>query len=220
MFGNRINLDRNIILPFEVAEQTVAMPLFVSKMQQIQGKLVASAVLTQMLKDQVHKAKFSQLPTEYPIGSYVLVLYPQTRMGRLPPTKLHTQWKGPMMIVNNTGSKYTVRNLVSGKLEDYHISSLKPFIVDPHNTNPEAIAQKDHRTWITEAVLDHKPKSKISDIRKDTLRFLIKWEGYPSDQNTWEPWKNVKHNILVHDYLRNHRMSSLIPKQFSTIPQN
>ncbi len=142
MFGNRINLDRNIILPFEVAEQTVAMPLFVSKMQQIQGKLVASAVLTQMLKDQVHKAKFSQLPTEYPIGSYVLVLYPQTRMGRLPPTKLHTQWKGPMMIVNNTGSKYTVRNLVSGKLEDYHISSLKPFIVDPHNTNPEAIAQK------------------------------------------------------------------------------
>ncbi len=216
LFGNKINLDRNIILPFEVAEQTVAMPIYVSKMQQIQSKLVSKAVLTQMLQDQTHKAKFNKLPTEYAIGSYVLALYPNTRMGRMPPSKLHTQWKGPLMIVNNIGSKYTVRNLVSGKLEDYHVSSLKPFLMDPVSTNPESIAQKDYRTWITEAVLDHKPKRKISDIRRSQLQFLIKWEGYPSEENTWEPWKNVKHNLHVHEYLRTHKMASFVPKNART----
>jgi len=166
------------------------------------------------LKDNVHKASFNKLPTEYQIGSYVLALYPENRMGRLPPTKFHTQWKGPMQVVNCIGSKYTVRNLVTGKLEDYHITSLKTFTMDIEHTNPEEVAQKDYKTWITEAVLDHRPKEKRKDMKRSRLQFLIKWEGYPHEQNTWEPWSNLRRNVHVHEYMRINRLAYLIPFTF------
>jgi hypothetical protein len=221
LFGEKMNLDRNVILPFEIAEaQTTAIPLYVKKHVSLQRKILAKAVLTQMLKDQVHKANFNKLPTEYPIGSYVLALYPENRMGRLPPTKFHTQWKGPMQIINHIGSKYTVRNLVTGKLEDYHISSLKAFTSDNEHTNPEEVAQKDYRTWITESILDHRPKKRRNRLLRSQLEFLVKWQGYPSEENTWEPWCNLRRNSLVHEYLRNKRMAYLIPKNLREIEQN
>ena len=212
IYGERINLERNIITPFELAEQTVALPLFVSKFASIQKEILQRAISKQLIKDGIHKLKKStNSVTEYPIGSYVLALYPETRMGRLPPTKLHTLWKGPMQIINSIGSKYTLRNLSTGKLEDYHISSLKAFIVDEDHINPVDIAQKDYRTWITERIIDHRPKKKLRELRRDQLEFLVKWEGYPDDQSTWEPWKNVRRNQHLIEYLQNHQMTSLIP---------
>ncbi len=214
VYGNRINLDQNIILPFEVAERSVALPLYVTRMERLQRKIVATASLSQMLRDNEHKSKFNKLPTEYKIGTYVLALYPENRMGRLPPTKFHTQWKGPMQIINNIGSKYTVRNLVTGKLEDYHITSLKAFTMDTEYTNPEEIAQKDYKTWITESILDHRPKKKRKDMRASQLQFLVKWEGYPSENNTWEPWSNLRRNLHAHEYMRTHGLGYLINKKY------
>ncbi len=220
IYGNRINMDRNIILSFEVAEHNVPLPIYVAKMAEMQRKIVHKAMLSQLLKDNVHKANFNKLPTEYKVGTYVLALYPENRMGRLPPTKFHTQWKGPMQVVNSIGSKYTVRNLVTGKLEDYHVTSLKHFTMDIEHTNVEDVAQKDYKTWITEAVRDHRPKKKGRDLRRSRLQFLIKWEGYPEEENTWEPWSNLRRNKHVHQYMRAHGMGSLIPKNLREVPED
>ena len=218
IYGNRVNLDRNIIMPFEVAESAVALPLYVNKMQQLQRKIVATAVVSQLLKDNVHKADFTKLPTEYPVGTYVLAQYPEGRMGRLPPTKFHTLWKGPMQVVNSIGSRYTVRNLVTGKLEDYHITALKQFTMDKEYTDPEKVAQKDYNTFITEAVIDHRPKfRKLKEISRKSLEFLIKWEGYPDENNTWEPWRNLRRNLHVHEYMRGHGLGSWIPRNLRNI---
>ena len=217
VYGNRVNLDRNIIMPFEVAESSVAMPVFVRKYLEIQRKIVATAVVHQIVKDNSHKANFTKLPTEYPIGTYVLAQYPENRMGRMPPTKFHTQWKGPMQVISNIGSKYTVRNLVTGKLEDYHVTALKHFTVDNEHTDPEKVAQKDYKTYITEAIIDHRPKTKLRDVRRGRLEFLVKWQGYPAEQNTWEPWRNLRRNLHVHEYMRRHKLASLIPRKLRDV---
>lgn len=217
VYGNRVNLDRNIMIPFEVAESSVAMPLFVQKYLEIQRKIVATAVVSQILKDNSHRANFTKLPTEYQIGSYVLAQYPENRMGRMPPTKFHTQWKGPMQVISNIGSKYTVRNLVTGKLEDYHVTALKYFTVDNEHTDPEKVAQKDYKTYITEAILDHRPKTKLRDLKRSRLQFLVKWQGYPDEQNTWEPLGNLRRNLHVHEYMRRHKLASLIPRKLRDV---
>ena len=124
-----------------------------------------------------------------------------------------------MQVINNIGSKYTVRNLVTGKLEDYHITSLKQFTMDLEYTNPEEVAQKDYKTWITEAVRDHRPKTKGRDLKRSRLEFLIKWEDYQEDQNTWEPWSNVRKNQHVHEYMRQHKMAYLIPKNLRDLDE-
>lgn len=49
-----------------------------------------------------------------------------------------------------------------------------------------------HREYIVEKILD----IKFNKQRKKTIEnciFLIKWEGYSKNHNTWEPFSNVKH---------------------------
>jgi hypothetical protein len=41
---------------------------------------------------------------------------------------------------------------------------------------------------------------KIVDGPNDKSQFLIKWEGYPKDQNTWEPLENLPVD-MVDEYL-------------------
>ena len=41
---------------------------------------------------------------------------------------------------------------------------------------------------------------KIVDGPNDKSQFFIKWEGYPDDQNTWEPLENLPED-MVGEYL-------------------
>ena len=38
-------------------------------------------------------------------------------------------------------------------------------------------------------------------IEDNEIHYLIKWEGYPKDQSTWEPLENLTHALdLVNEY--------------------
>ena len=43
---------------------------------------------------------------------------------------------------------------------------------------------------------------KIVDYDRNSQRYLIKWKGYPSDENTWEPLTNLNCPKLLHQYHR------------------
>ena len=66
---------------------------------------------------------------EFPINSYLLVQY--ENLERKPPTKLHPNLKGLCQLVNYEGSIYTIRNVVTYNLVDFHITNLRPFEYDP-----------------------------------------------------------------------------------------
>ena len=63
--------------------------------------------------------KEQNIHKEYLPDFYVLVHY---RTG-LPPTRLHTNWKGPMRVIKGLNSRYTLLDFITGKEKDYHCSA-------------------------------------------------------------------------------------------------
>ena len=74
----------------------------------------------------------------------------------------------------------------------FHSSKLKIY----HENDPEKYAHRElprpdpididgGQEWVVEAIVDEKGKGR-------NKRFLIKWEGYPDLENTWEPAANVE----------------------------
>ena len=78
--------------------------------------------------------------TDFETNSYVLVHY---RTGALP-SRLHTFWRGPMKVISGRDSRYLLKDLVSHKETEYHVSDIKPFKFNPLTTNPLDIARRDH----------------------------------------------------------------------------
>ena len=77
----------------------------------------------------------------------------------------------------------------SGKHPVFHISMLEPY---HHNTIPN----RRSPTPLPEIDLDGElnyPVEKIvsSKVHYRKVHYLVKWEGYSDDQNTWEPYDNL-----------------------------
>lgn len=53
-----------------------------------------------------------------------------------------------------------------------------------------------------------------SKLTPSTMKFTVKWLNYDDSQNTVESWKNLRRTDQLHDYLREHKMKHLIPKEF------
>ena len=89
--------------------------------------------------------KEQNIHKEYLPDSYVLVHY---RTG-LPPTRLHTNWKGPMRVIKGLNSRYTLLDLITGKEKDYHVSDMKPFVFDSALVDPLDIARRDQMEFLS-----------------------------------------------------------------------
>ena len=115
-----------------------------------------------------------------------------------------------MLVINYNGSKYTLKNLVTDKNEDYHISKLKPFYFDPTKFDPTAIANKDQQMVIVEDILDMRGNPKY----KKELYFLVKWKGVDERENTWEKYSNLRDNEILHRFLISNKLKRLILRKF------
>ena len=91
---------------------------------------------------------------EYLPNSYVLLHY---RTG-LPPTRLHTNWKGPVRDIKGFLSFYTLLDLTTGKEKDYHVLDMKPFVFDSALVDPLDIARHDQTEFFIERITDHRGK--------------------------------------------------------------
>jgi hypothetical protein len=215
LFGNAIDLDRGLFTPVEpmfASDVPTAVAQWSMEMLKMQSELLLQAKEIQEKRDAKNIARRTpENVTEFPINSYVLIGYPKSSHHQGPPTKFHANLKGPMQVVDiMQGAKYTVRNLVTKKLEDYHITLLREFRYDPRYVDPVKIAMCDEQFYELEKVLDHRGQFN----KKDTLFFKVKWLGYNDEDNTWEPWKNLRNNIELHKYLKDKKLQAHIPKEF------
>ena len=78
--------------------------------------------------------------------------------------------KGPMQVINNAGNTYTVKNLLTGKHEKYHVKQLRQFNYEPQHTDPFNIAIKDQQEHVImiEVILDH------SEVKQNKTSVVIK----------------------------------------------
>ena len=73
----------------------------------------------------------------------------------------------------------------------FHVGLLKAWRSNGnYQPPPTSMLVEDDEEYMVETILDHRPKGKKKSDSK--LQFLIKWEGYGSENNTWGPRKNLK----------------------------
>ena len=205
IFGNAINLDRGIFLPHDnLSNKEITLTNWTASMLKAQRDIIAAAQEIQFLRNENHLESDNVEPTKFDINSYVLINYPDK-----PPSKIHTNYKGPFRVVNFNGNIYTLQNLVTGQNEDHHITKLQPFRFDPLRTDPILVANKDQQLVAIDAILDMRGNPHGS--RKD-LYFKVRWQGCTERDDSWEPYSNLRHNSILHEYLLQHKLRKLIPK--------
>jgi hypothetical protein len=211
LFGNAVTLDRGIFLPhskgYHASEESeVSLSEWSDKMRAKQVELIELARRHQSKADGHKIATASPERTEFPINSYVLVKYRDR-----PPTKFHSNWRGPMRVVNFTKSLYTLQDLVTHKLKNFHLTQLKAFKYDEMDVDPAEIARAEQQEFLVENILDHcKPEG--SKKRTD-YEFLVKWTGYDHADNSWEPWEFVRDNDKLIVYLYNNHLRQFLTKE-------
>lgn len=205
LFGNAVDLDRRILYQkeYEAAKfgETQQLSDWLRQRFEHQQLLLQAAARHQQDIDVANMAKRTPDDvTHFPVGTYVLAKHPEGRMGSLPPSKLQSYWQGPFQVVNVDGPVYTVKDLVTDENKTFHVKMLKAFEYDKEYTDPTDVAMTEAQQVTVESVRAHRdtgtpPKGYILDHE-----FLIKWSN--RDIEEWLPWRAVRLNSVVHDYMR------------------
>ena len=209
IFGNAVHLDRGMFSPYLLSSKNNGKPMsgYLSDLLDAQHTIIGLAQKYLSDKDKDHLVDAPKLDelTTFPVNSYVLLNYPENR----PPSKLHSFRRGPYRVVShNDQSIYTIQDLVTDELLTRHISFLKPFYYDPDYTNPVDIANKDDDIHEVAEILAMEGDPKKS---RKLLKFEVRW-SHPRAKNTWEPYRVLRHNVKLHDFLRANKLHKLIPK--------
>jgi hypothetical protein len=126
--------------------------------------------------------------------------------------------------ISDEGNRYDLQNFIDGKIISRHLTDLKLFFYDPANATMslEDIAIRDRiHEFPVEQVLEHRFKEASDNAvrtRSSDLEFLIKWRGFNEKWNSWEPFKNVRLNETVIDYMKNRQLKRFIPRNLETDP--
>lgn len=135
---------------------------------------------------------------EYAVGDRVLVdlaCLPSDVQHVRPMTKLaHKRVGEPFEIVARVGrSAYKLRMPANTTSHDvFHVSTLTPYVENPFPNRvpsppPPVVTDLGNTEFEVEHVLAHKtPPGRFAGYR-----YLVKWVGFPSYRNTWEPRKNL-----------------------------
>ena len=112
---------------------------------------------------------------------------------------------GPFQVIKEVSLvAYQLRLPTSWRIHDvFHISLLSPYReTTAHGPNftrppPDLIGREEE--YEVEAILNHRRHG-----RSRMLQYLIKWQGYPHSDNTWEPADQVHALDLTKSYHRQH----------------
>lgn len=209
LYGGSVDLDRGFFHKnsLELTQQAEApmakrMSVWIRDMLEKQSLIISAAQETLYERDNYHLLRHKEEEkTVFPVNSFVLAAYPKTRMGRLPPTKLHTLWRGPLRVLGNLNNEYRLQNLVTGKTEIHHVTSLKTFYFRPGTTEEELTytAAADYGEMVVEAVVSHE---KHKNLPLPDWDFKVRWKGLNEQYDLWLPYDEIKDNPLLVDYLQ------------------
>ena len=105
---------------------------------------------------------------------------------RMDANKLDPQWIGPCEILERVANSGRYRVALPDGVEDVHMNDFKPYVSPPdskgipflHFKPRQALPETDD--YVVEKILDHK-------IVKGQHFWRVRWKGYGSEEDTWEP---------------------------------
>ena len=211
IFTNASNLDQGIYLPVQSTTKTDNLSAWHSKRLTLQKKVLEVA---QQRLHEMEEEKLRQTPTdctEYKVGSYVLLRYPDEDIIKGRVGKLKTPLRGPMLVTKHSKDQYTLQDITTGSDYRVHVTRIVPFYYDEALHDPFKIAATDLDEEEIDFIVDHtEPKSGY----KRDMDFLVRWYGQDATHDLWLPWNQLYNNTRLHKYLFDNGMQKLIPKQF------
>ena len=133
-------------------------------------------------------------------GDWVLLSSKHLNLAQ-PSRKLAARYIGPFKVTQRIGEKGTAYRLDLparfGIHNAFHVSSLEPY----HEATPAALVPpedmplRNDDIYTVEAILDQ-------EDRKDDRYYLIKWKGYSTSENSWEPRSHILDSSLIREYER------------------
>ena len=174
---------------------------------------IAVDVATEHLNDHnsIHVAESNgQGLTVFPVGLHVFVTQ-GANFRKGPTNKLLPFNKGPLLVEQYLGED-------TGRAKAYLTQVMIPFVFDPAVQNPTAIARTDVGAFIVDRIASMRGNVK----KKTSLEFKIHWLGLDDSEDTYESWKTMRANAVLHAFLRAHKkpeVRKLLPKQFENPPE-
>lgn len=128
---------------------------------------------------------------------------------RRPMKKLDHKKIGPFQILERIGTRaYRVKLPPTMTIHNvFHVANLEPYrtsrLPGRHQKAPPPEEVEGEKFWSVEAVV----KSRWNGRRK-RVEYLVKWEGYPAEESTWEPWESLGDDEacvhLIREFHRNY----------------
>jgi hypothetical protein len=218
LFGAAVDTEEGIFLEFSKREQKeLDLSEKTEQMLAVQSRLVKKAQELLAAHDAKHTEKQTTEETEFANGSYVLMTYPPgpSRQSQ-PPSKLHTNWKGPLQVVSHQGSDYMLRDIVTHKLRKnpINVSRLKQYVHDSDQLTPAQAARRDLQEFAIQEVQEHRFVKGRKTGGKNDMQFRTRWLGYGPSEDTWQSWRSLVDTKALHKYLHNQKMDDLIPSKY------
>lgn len=208
LFGNAVDLGRYLLhRPKQTPNPDRDLNEHLQKMLEAQSTLIKVAQETQMEFDTHHMSRNDPELSDFPINSYVL--WDNPAGGR---NKMQTKLQGPYQVVARQGDDIIIQDLIQHKDVITHISNVREFLFDSNRTDPKEIAMHSSQEFVIESILEHEFTGNIH--RRSTLRFKVRWQGYPPEHDTWEPYSYLRDTEQLHAYLNANKMKSYIPAKF------
>ncbi|XP_069615942.1 uncharacterized protein [Ranitomeya imitator] len=139
--------------------------------------------------------RFRKPAPTYKVGDMVWLSTKNLKL-RIPTSKLGQKYVGPYKIsgiVSPVACRLKLPN--SLKIHPvFHVSLLKPAVPNsfPGRTSapPDPVLIDGQEEFVVEKILD-------SRIHRGRLQYLVKWQGYSVEENSWEPLENIHAPHLI-----------------------
>ena len=146
---------------------------------------------------------------EYKLGDSVLLSTKNIKIRGKSVSKLMPRFMGPYEIIQRVGKvAYKLKLPPTSKIFPvFHVLLLKKYKVDPTRQPPSDQTVSEpldlpEGHFVVEKVLDHQLRKKPGKKKnKKVMHYLIKWEGYPSTENSYEPEQNLT-QVSIDEYWR------------------
>ena len=142
---------------------------------------------------QKHYADTLRSPLSLKVGDRVLLSTENIPLRSVGTRKLLMKWMGPYTVVRKVNEvAYQLESPAAWRIHNvFHVSLLKPYLENGrHQPPPPALMVEGEEEYEVEDILAHEPKSKTKTDKG--VKFLVKWTGYGHENNTWEPFSNLK----------------------------
>jgi hypothetical protein len=143
---------------------------------------------------------------KYTVGSQVLLSTKHINLQRAGGgdscRKLMPRYIGPFTVeqVVGKGAYRLTLPLPLKRLHNvFNVCLLKPYHSDGRSQPPPPVmtARDDGEMFVIDTILDHRVVSKGKTLQR---QYLIKWTGYGSEHNSWEPEAEISRTTFYKEY--------------------